>query len=185
MRKNPSSENNLLDVEDETDRQKRLARLFAAQSSATPGLLRTSSGVERKTHAILPTTDLLSRVKAFLPVMKQANEALDGTTSGGIEEVRDVDSDSYTSEDSDGMHGDGEDLPEQEPYIKMNLGLGVFESRPAKEESSQACGANGHQEGDPSTFSSSSHPGPQKKIRPNQQGPSGRCISDGSRKPVN
>jgi hypothetical protein len=69
---------------------------------------------DRSTFSVEPPTELLARVQAFLPQLQASNEDL-------ANRARD-DPSSVDIENID---------PNQENYIQMNLGLGVFEDRSA------------------------------------------------------
>ncbi|KAG8928029.1 hypothetical protein FRC02_007450 [Tulasnella sp. 418] len=134
----------LLEVEDEEARQARLERLFSSISSLPP---QQSSGTmppisERKTFAVPPPSNLLARLEAFLPEIKAANEELAkmaeiDPSSMDIEKIDDDVTDS--DEDEDSVDASEEAAAKiREPYIEMNLGLGVFEQRPVNQEHSQS-----------------------------------------------
>ncbi|KAG9038835.1 hypothetical protein FRB95_014384 [Tulasnella sp. JGI-2019a] len=146
----------LLDVEDETSRQERLGRLFAAQSSTSnskTSLPPSGPSLERKTYAVPPPSDLLSRLEAFLPAMKEANEALEkkvATEGPASVDIENIGSDDVVEPDSDddAIGEDDFELDEEnapptaigKPYIEMNLGLGVFEERPPPDQGSSSSG---------------------------------------------
>ncbi|KAG8885329.1 hypothetical protein FRB97_001404 [Tulasnella sp. 331] len=164
-----------------------LARLFAAQSSApsSPTTIPLGGPALGKTYAIPPPTDcersptisslrtlkriqlvaiVLTRLEAFLPAIKEANEALEkkvateGPASvdienGGPDVVSDADEpnseDDAIGEDDfdvDDEEGDNEavaapSLEGRKPYIEMHLGLGVFEERPQPARMNNSSGA--------------------------------------------
>ncbi|KAG8890941.1 hypothetical protein FRB98_002961 [Tulasnella sp. 332] len=161
-----ANQGTFLDVEDESSQQERLARLFAAQSSApsSPTTIPLGGPALGKTYAIPPPTDLLTRLEAFLPAIKEANEALEkkvateGPASvdienGGPDVVSDADEpnseDDAIGEDDfdvDDEEGDNEavaapSLEGRKPYIEMHLGLGVFEERPQPARMNNSSGA--------------------------------------------
>jgi len=184
----PASKNSLLEIEDEITRQERLgmqaqrsnhpyliklalcsARLFAAQSSI-PSSSNPVLPIERKTFPVPAPPDfliVLSRLAAFLPMMKEANEALarkvsaEGPESVDIADVAEVSSTSEEgSENSDDEEISGGDAvsppPPRKPYIQMNIGLGVFQQRPSTKvqpETKATAAAHGRDE-DPSSSSS-------------------------------
>ncbi|PFH45779.1 hypothetical protein AMATHDRAFT_71096 [Amanita thiersii Skay4041] len=115
----------LLDVEDEDQRHQRirsfLEKLNAQPSSssangrtsthnASSGPLKFDFG-DRTTYPVSPPTELLSRVQNFLPQIAASNTSLAGQdpTSINMEHLP----------------------PNAEQYIEMNLGLGVFQTRPS------------------------------------------------------
>ncbi|KAI8973129.1 hypothetical protein BD414DRAFT_425179 [Trametes punicea] len=108
-----------LEVEDEEQRQERmhalLSRLNAASStgpnSGTP-LQRPLSFGDGSAFPAGPSVDLLQRVQAFLPELAASNAEL-------LRRARE-------NPESVDIENVGED---QEQYIEMNLGLGVFEHR--------------------------------------------------------
>ncbi|KAG2204567.1 uncharacterized protein EV154DRAFT_313463 [Mucor mucedo] len=80
-----------------------------------PAMLAAAS-VDRKTFAVGPPSDILSRVQAFLPQLKSANEQLKAADPKSLD-IENV-------EEDDGQ------------YIEMNLGLGVYEEkRPGQSDS--------------------------------------------------
>ncbi|KAH9481182.1 hypothetical protein JR316_0005702 [Psilocybe cubensis] len=110
-----------LDVEDEEDRQARIQSYLEKlnASSQTRNFTRPSGIPEfkfdfgdRTTFPVVPNTELLSRVQAFLPQLEASNAIL---TQRAQEDPSSVDI---------------EHIPEgMDQYIEMNLGLGVFEDR--------------------------------------------------------
>ncbi|CAO3637684.1 unnamed protein product [Mucor hiemalis] len=64
---------------------------------------------DRKTFTVGPSSDILSRVQAFLPQLQKANEQLE-TANPKTLDIENV-------EEEDGQ------------YIEMNLGLGVYEEK--------------------------------------------------------
>lgn len=108
----------LLDIEDEDQRQNRLRslleRLNDTSSGTNPhGILNNS---ERNTHPVAPT-ELLARVQAFLPAIHASNEALAQKSRDEVN-VENVEDD-------------------EELYIEMNLGLGVFETKRRRSTTSE------------------------------------------------
>ncbi|KAI6130258.1 hypothetical protein EDD16DRAFT_1700773 [Pisolithus croceorrhizus] len=107
----------VLEVEDEEQRERRIRTLLerlneTSRASASTGITpdpmipRIS---DRRAYAVEPPTELLSRVQAFLPAIHASNEALA----------------QRNPEDLD-IENVGED---EEHYIEMNLGLGVFKAK--------------------------------------------------------
>ncbi|KAI0777410.1 hypothetical protein BD413DRAFT_178208 [Trametes elegans] len=106
----------VLEVEDEEQRQERMHSLLARlNANATPG---TSAPLppfdfgDRTTLPPGPPLELLSRVQAFLPELAASNADL-------VRRARE-------NPDSVDIENVGED---EENYIEMNLGLGVFDHR--------------------------------------------------------
>ncbi|KAL1939238.1 hypothetical protein VTO73DRAFT_10041 [Trametes versicolor] len=106
----------VLEIEDEEQRQERmhglLARLNASspESNGSTSMPRPFDLGDRSTHPAGPPLELLSRIQAFLPELAASNadllrRAQENPESVDIENV-------------------GED---QEQYIEMDLGLGVFD----------------------------------------------------------
>ncbi|KAI0655026.1 hypothetical protein C8Q70DRAFT_924703 [Cubamyces menziesii] len=108
----------VLEVEDEDQRQERMRDLLAklnsssnASSAAIPPSRPFDFG-DRSIHPVAPPMELLSRVQAFLPELAASNAELLRRARENPESV------------------DIENIDEdQEQYIEMNLGLGVFEHR--------------------------------------------------------
>ncbi|KAI0814748.1 hypothetical protein BC629DRAFT_1466891 [Irpex lacteus] len=111
-----------LDVEDEESRQQRLHEvLMHLDKTAThqqQDLPRSFDFGDRKTFKIEPPTDLLSRVQAFLPEFAASTDEITRKAE----------------EDPDSV--DIEKLQNEGPYIRMDLGLGVFEERKGGSSSS-------------------------------------------------
>ncbi|KAI7865245.1 hypothetical protein BDF14DRAFT_1035266 [Spinellus fusiger] len=82
---------------------------------------------ERKTFKVPPPTDILSRLQAFLPQLQQANEEL-------------------TTKDTAAL--DIEQVEEDEPYIEMNLGLGVYEEKQQSTAADSDSGSGSGSDGD-------------------------------------
>ncbi|TFK95743.1 hypothetical protein BDV98DRAFT_577239 [Pterulicium gracile] len=104
-----------LEVEDEAQRLERLRRTFRKLNNTTQ-LDHASVPFDfgdRSTFPVPPNTELLDRIQNFLPQMQAANEAL------GEAKAEDLNI---------------ENLQDEESFIEMNLGLGVFESRPENGE---------------------------------------------------
>ncbi|KAI6152304.1 hypothetical protein BKA82DRAFT_4109699 [Pisolithus tinctorius] len=132
----------VLEVEDEEQRQDRIRTLLerlnetskanAARDVASgpriPGIL------DCKAYPIEPPTELLSRVQAFLPALRESNEALA----------------QQNPEDLD-IENIGKD---EEQYIEMNLGLGVFEAKRRRKNASND--DSGEDDSDSESFSHSS-----------------------------
>ncbi|KAF8910536.1 hypothetical protein CPB84DRAFT_1812685 [Gymnopilus junonius] len=116
-----------LDVEDEETRQARIQSYLEKLNASTNAKDFTHpSGIpqfdfgDRTTFPVNPPTELLSRVKAFLPQLEESNALItqrlqQDPSSIDIEHI------------SDGMN----------QYIEMNLGLGVFEDRSNKMDHEQ------------------------------------------------
>ncbi|KIM63679.1 hypothetical protein SCLCIDRAFT_1214068 [Scleroderma citrinum Foug A] len=114
----------LLDVEDEDQRQSRLRSLLERLNDASSStnvstdpqdILNIS---ERNTHPVAPPTELLARVQSFLPAIHASNEAL-----------------AQKSRDEVNVENVEED---EELYIEMNLGLGVFETKRRRSTTSES-----------------------------------------------
>lgn len=107
----------VLEVEDEEQRERRIRTLLERLNETSR--VNASTGItpdpmipripDRKAYPIEPPTELLSRVQAFLPAIHASNEALA----------------QRNPEDLD-IENVGED---EEHYIEMNLGLGVFKAK--------------------------------------------------------
>ncbi|KAL4934684.1 NOPCHAP1/New4 family protein [Aspergillus undulatus] len=82
-----------------------------------------------------PEPSLLSKLSAFLPQMKSANEDLQREIEAG--RGRELRLDNEVDEDEDGGEGKGG------RYIEMNLGLGVLEEKRPGEEGSRASETQG------------------------------------------
>ncbi|OSC98851.1 hypothetical protein PYCCODRAFT_1454133 [Trametes coccinea BRFM310] len=111
----------VLEVEDEEQRQERMHSLFArlnAGSHPNSGLAplnglpqRPFAFGDRSTLSAGPPSDLLQRVQAFLPELAASNADLIRRARENPESV------------------DIENVGDEERYIEMNLGLGVFDHR--------------------------------------------------------
>lgn len=109
----------LLDVEDEDGRQKRLGQLLMkvdqaggtpSDSAELPATLQPNRIAWASTPPLVePPTELLNRVRDFLPQLAESN------TSLSSRDQSELDIENITN---DGSY-----------YIEMNLGLGVFERR--------------------------------------------------------
>jgi len=108
--------NQRLEIESEDERERRIGTLLERTNNGGrnhPNLLPVSPmAVDRggpDPHAIPPPSELLDRVRSFLPQLADSNAAL-----------------SRQSQDDIDIENVGDD---QEQYIELNLGLGVFEYR--------------------------------------------------------
>ncbi|KAI0076825.1 hypothetical protein K474DRAFT_1707884 [Panus rudis PR-1116 ss-1] len=112
-----------LDVEDEEQRQERMHNVFmrldSQTSQKTQDAPRKFEFGDRRTYAVEPPSELLSRVQSFLPQLAASNEEL---TRRAQEDPSSVDI---------------ENVGEDSGYIEMNLGLGVFEERGGKSKRSR------------------------------------------------
>ncbi|PYH87049.1 hypothetical protein BO82DRAFT_349583 [Aspergillus uvarum CBS 121591] len=81
-------------------------------------------------HRIQQTPDLLSRLSAFLPQMKTANEQLERDIAAG--RAKDIRLDDAMDEDEGEDKDDGQE--DGKRYIEMNLGLGVLEEKRPEDE---------------------------------------------------
>jgi len=139
----------ILEVEDEDARLKRFQSVFEKLNSSSPSHEHTRRGLgmpnfqfdlgERKTWAVEPPSELLSRVQAFLPQMEASNVIL---TERAEADPQSVDMEQV---------GD-----EAEPYIEMNLGLGVFDMKPKAQSGNQDTEMNDSSSASCSSSSSSS-----------------------------
>ncbi|KAI0095070.1 hypothetical protein BDY19DRAFT_902099 [Irpex rosettiformis] len=113
-----------LDVEDEESRQQRLHDVFMdLDKSSTHHAQNNSRSFDfgdRKTFMVEPPSELLSRIQAFLPEFAASTAELTRRAE----------------EDPDSV--DIEKLQSEGPYIRMDLGLGVFEER----KSEPSCSTN-------------------------------------------
>ncbi|KAI8388657.1 uncharacterized protein BYT42DRAFT_611675 [Radiomyces spectabilis] len=97
-------------------RQKTIAKLLAEKKSQethnepmdTDSLPTPPPPNERKTYKVEAPSDLLSRIQAFLPQLESANKELENTDPSNL---------------------DIENVNEEDQYIEMNLGLGVYEEK--------------------------------------------------------
>ncbi|KAI0741652.1 hypothetical protein C8Q80DRAFT_147415 [Daedaleopsis nitida] len=113
-RKGKQRATEILEVEDQEQRQERIQGLFAKMNA--PGAVTSDVGKrtfdfgDRTTFTVEPPLELLSRVQAFLPELAASNTDL----------LR------RAKEDPSSV--DIEELDAEEPqYIEMNLGVGVFD----------------------------------------------------------
>lgn len=89
-----------------------------------------------------PSSDLRQRLRAFLPEMERANQELDlsigdGNTNAMLEIEATEDDDSDEGDEPNDIKLDESDVGEdQEPYIEMNLGLGVLEEKTSDQTAS-------------------------------------------------
>ncbi|KAF7783858.1 hypothetical protein Agabi119p4_23 [Agaricus bisporus var. burnettii] len=115
--------NNVLDVEDDDQRQARIQALLEnlnsdARPQPPPGLQFDFGN--KPPFDVNPPAELLSRVQAFLPQIQASNEALTQRMQKDPDSVNIE----HVSEHMD-------------QYIQMNLGLGVFEDRSKKSHDAQ------------------------------------------------
>ncbi|KAG2369796.1 hypothetical protein BDR07DRAFT_1219249, partial [Suillus spraguei] len=107
-----------LEVEDEENRQQRICNLLEQLNSSSPSRNTSNAAPptfdfgERRTHPVDPPSELLARIQAFLPRLKEENDSL-------AQRIRD----NPSSVDIENVEEDAEQ------YIEMNLGLGVLETR--------------------------------------------------------
>ncbi|KAI0764687.1 hypothetical protein C8Q74DRAFT_1283401 [Fomes fomentarius] len=102
----------VLEVEDEEERQERIHELFTklnSSSMATPDPRAFDFG-DRSTFAVEPPLELLSRIQAFLPELAASNADL---LRRARQDPSSVDIESVGAEEG--------------RYIEMNLGVGVFD----------------------------------------------------------
>ncbi|KAJ3993084.1 hypothetical protein F5050DRAFT_1904977 [Lentinula boryana] len=121
-KKSQSQRVEVLEVEDEDARAIRLQSIFEKLNSGSSSSSETTgSGMpylqfnleERKTWAVDPPSELLSRVQAFLPQIEASNTILTQRAETDPQSV-----------DMEQLEDDSE------LYIEMNLGLGVFDMEP-------------------------------------------------------
>ncbi|KAL4076254.1 hypothetical protein V8B97DRAFT_40395 [Scleroderma yunnanense] len=111
----PTAKPTVLEVEDEEQRQDRLRSLLERVDNSSSGTNVSNNPLnmlnisKHKTHPVEPPTELLARVQAFLPAIHASNEALVQKNQDEVN-VENVEED-------------------EEQYIEMNLGLGVFETK--------------------------------------------------------
>jgi len=105
----------MLEVEDDEDRQNRLQSILETLNSKGSSKSDIPIGAfdfaDKKPHHIEPPKELLSRLQAFLPQMEASN----ATLAQQIE--------------ADPQSVDIENVADDEEIIEMNLGLGVFEDK--------------------------------------------------------
>ncbi|KAI0644038.1 hypothetical protein C8Q79DRAFT_974005 [Trametes meyenii] len=108
----------ILEVEDEEARQERMQSLlsrldgFPSNNSGTSAHQRAFDFGDRSTLPVAPPLELLSRVQAFLPQLAASNAELARRAREDPESV-----------DIENLGAD------EQQYIEMNLGLGVFDHR--------------------------------------------------------
>ncbi|ORZ19504.1 hypothetical protein BCR42DRAFT_409901 [Absidia repens] len=99
----------------------------------------------RKTFKINPNNDILSRVQSFLPQLQAANQQLDAVDPAKLD-IENVDEDS-------------------EQYIEMNLGLGVYDTKPTTTTSDDGDDDNDSDDNDANiVIPSSNNKGPKPSI---------------------
>ncbi|KAF5327143.1 hypothetical protein D9619_004090 [Psilocybe cf. subviscida] len=112
-----------LDVEDEEARQHRIQSYLEKLNSSAqntgfaslPAFPKLDFG-DRTTFPVAPNAELLSRVQAFLPQLEASNALLSQRAQADPDSVN------------------IEHIPEDmDQYIEMNLGLGVFEDKSARQ----------------------------------------------------
>ncbi|RAK79485.1 NOPCHAP1/New4 family protein [Aspergillus fijiensis CBS 313.89] len=104
----------------------------SSAASADTSIPRIPALPKPNIHRIQQTPDLLSRLSAFLPQMKTANEQLERDIAAGRAKDIRLDDAMDEDEDEDGGEEDGK------RYIEMNLGLGVLEEKRPDDEISTA-----------------------------------------------
>ncbi|GKZ29641.1 hypothetical protein AbraIFM66950_005795 [Aspergillus brasiliensis] len=112
---------------DSDDDEEQEQQVNQKENTKTPTTTSTSDDIPRipaipkpRIHRINKNPDLLSRLSAFLPQMKSANERLEQEIAAG--RAKDV------RLELDGDDDDDEEM-EGKRYIEMNLGLGVLEEK--------------------------------------------------------
>ncbi|KAK7686524.1 hypothetical protein QCA50_010123 [Cerrena zonata] len=104
-----------LEVEDDDRRQARMHSVFVQLDSKVSHQGQSTSNSfdfgDRTTFAVDPPSELLSRVQAFLPELAASNAELSRKAKENPHSI------------------DIENVDDENRYIEMNLGLGVFESR--------------------------------------------------------
>ncbi|KAK9727652.1 hypothetical protein K7432_001682 [Basidiobolus ranarum] len=121
MSSNKSHSSELLEVDPE--KQFLASKLLVTQPELPPiGALDATPEVvpevEKKTFKMSPPSSLLSRLQDFLPQIAEANQKL------------------QTQIEQDPSSVDIENVDDEEGYIEMNLGLGVFEEKNEDSEES-------------------------------------------------
>ncbi|RAH65706.1 uncharacterized protein BO66DRAFT_395250 [Aspergillus aculeatinus CBS 121060] len=106
----------------------------SSAASADTSIPRIPALPKPNIHRIPQTPDLLSRLSAFLPQMKTANEQLERDIAAG--RAKDIRLDDAMDEDEDGDEDEEEE--DGKRYIEMNLGLGVLEEKRPDDEISTA-----------------------------------------------
>ncbi|KAL4899506.1 hypothetical protein BDW74DRAFT_109163 [Aspergillus multicolor] len=118
------------DDDDDDDAQSDSAGLTGDNEAITSLPARRKPNIRR----IDQEPGLLSRLSAFLPQMKSANEDLEREIAAG--RGKDLQLDDDGDEENDGQR--------EGQYIEMNLGLGVLEEkRPGDEEDKEPSGSHG------------------------------------------
>lgn len=153
-----------LEVEDEENRQQRIGNLLEQLNSSSPPRSTFNAAPptfefgERKTYAVDPPSELLARIRDFLPRLKEENESL-------AQRIRD----NPSSADIENIEEDAEQ------YIEMNLGLGVLETRPQDSDSH-----SDDEESESEVSSSSSSPSPDSSFASDSESESDESDSDNS-----
>ncbi|KAJ2424507.1 hypothetical protein GGF41_002759 [Coemansia sp. RSA 2531] len=172
----------LLDIPEDSS-ENTAVPLIVSKKGSKPSFAEDKSGstdakAARKTFRIEPPSDLLSRLHSFLPQIAIANKQLE------------VD----IAEDPHKL--DIENVDEnEEQYIEMDLGLGVFDMKPKKDdgaedihintkaEESDDMTSDGEDDGariviDPSSMSARSRPKPQIQVLANRDEEDGDALMD-------
>ncbi|KAJ2029687.1 hypothetical protein IWW57_001552 [Coemansia sp. S610] len=173
----------LLDIPDDSSETTALP-LFASKKDTKPGHYedksRSTDTTARRTFRIEPPSDLLSRLHSFLPQIAIANKQLQA----------DIAEDPHKLD----IENVGED---EEQYIEMDLGLGVFDMKPKNDggpmedvqistraEESEDCSASDEEDSgsriliDPSSISVRHRPKPQIQILDNCTEDDGDALMD-------
>ncbi|KAJ2493159.1 hypothetical protein IWW37_000809 [Coemansia sp. RSA 2050] len=173
----------LLDIPDDSSETTALP-LFAPKKDTKPAChedkSRSTNTTTRKTFRIEPPSDLLSRLHSFLPQIAIANKQLQADIA---EDPRKLD-----------IENVGED---EEQYIEMDLGLGVFDMKPRKDGrpmedvhistramKSEDCSASDAEDSssriliDPSSISARHRPKPQIQVLSNGTEDDGDALMD-------
>ncbi|KAI9244799.1 hypothetical protein BY458DRAFT_591334 [Sporodiniella umbellata] len=98
----------------------------------------TFLSTEKKTYQLSSSSDVLSRVQAFLPKIQQANEILKHEDASKLD-IENVDKDA-------------------EQYIEMNLGLGVYDTKKEGENTDEDCSDSEEEQVDIKLPSSTKNP---------------------------
>ncbi|KAL4917538.1 hypothetical protein BDW62DRAFT_201568 [Aspergillus aurantiobrunneus] len=116
------------DDEDDDDHSENAGNFHDVLNGDNEGI--TSLPARRKPHIrrLEPESSLLSKLSAFLPQMKTANEDLQKEIAAGC--AKDIQLDDADENDD---HGNGQ-------YIEMNLGLGVLEEKREGDDSNSGEG---------------------------------------------
>ncbi|KAH0840186.1 hypothetical protein J3R83DRAFT_1181 [Lanmaoa asiatica] len=130
-----------LDVEDDDQRQNRIGTLLERLNTTSPSSSVAPNPLfnirrERAPGPVEPPTALLARIKAFLPAISASNETLsrERPEDINIENVRE----------------------DEEEYIEMNLGLGVFEAKPRRKPGSRSTSPSSDTESESTSDTTSS-----------------------------